>query len=73
MPRKMVRSAPPTTVRAARCRWWHPHVAVALQQGQKYGNIHARSGVIWGIPVKNFQRANARAPRVDFESASHKF
>ena len=27
-----------------------PHVAAALQEGQKYRTIHARSSAIWGIP-----------------------
>jgi hypothetical protein len=42
---------PPTTVRAARCAGGRPHLAAVLQEGRKYANIHARSGVIWGIPV----------------------
>ena len=51
MPGKMARSASPTTVRAADAL-----VAVLTSrlswEGQKYANIHARSGVIWGIPTQ---------------------
>jgi transposase len=43
---------PATTVRAAPCAGGRPHLAAVLQEGRKYANIHVRSGVIWGIPVK---------------------
>jgi hypothetical protein len=55
MPGKMARSAPLTTVRAARCEGGRLHLAAVLQEGRKYANIHARSGVIWGIPVHSRQ------------------
>ena len=58
MPGKMARSASLTTVRAARRAGGRPHLAAVLQEGRKYANIHARSGVIWGIPVHSRQSSS---------------
>ena len=52
MPAKMSRSAPTTTVPVARVVDSRPHLASVLQEGRKSTNIHAGSGVIWGIPDK---------------------
>ena len=41
--------SPSTIVRAARAAGSHPHLASVLLQGRKSANIHASSGVIWGI------------------------
>ena len=57
MPGKMARSAPLTTVRAARCAGGRPHLAAVLQERRKYANIHARSGVR-GIPVHSRQSSS---------------
>ena len=51
MPRKMARSAPSTTVRAARGTGSRLRLASVLQERRKSANIHARSGVFRGIPV----------------------
>ena len=51
MPAKMSRSAPTTTVPVARGVDSRPHLASVLQEGRKSTNIHAGSGVIWGIPA----------------------
>jgi hypothetical protein len=50
MPRKMARSAPSTTVRAARGAGNRLRLASVLREGRKSANIHTRSGVIRGIP-----------------------
>lgn len=55
MPAKMARSAPPTTVRAARSDGSCPNLAFILPEGRKTASIHANSGVIWGIPVRSTQ------------------
>ena len=39
------------------------HLAAVLQEGRKYANIHARSGVIWGIPDKAFAPARISRQR----------
>src|ERR1700720_4663260 len=52
MPVKIARSALSTIVRAARAAGSHPHLASVLQEGRNSTNIHAGSGVIWGIPAK---------------------
>ena len=44
--------SPTTTVPVARGVDSRPHLASVLQEGRKSTNIHAGSGVIWGIPVK---------------------
>jgi hypothetical protein len=49
MPRKMARSAPSTTVRAAQGAGSRLRLASVLQEGRKSANIHARSEVIRGI------------------------
>src|ERR1700730_2862856 len=41
--------SPSTIVRAARAAGSHPHLASVLLQGRKSANIHASSGVIWGM------------------------
>jgi len=43
--------SPSTTVPVARGVDRRPHLASVLQEGRKSPNIHAGSGVIWGIPV----------------------
>ena len=53
MPAKMTRSVPSAAVRAAGRAGSHPHLAWVLREGQKSARIHARSGVIWGIPAIN--------------------
>jgi hypothetical protein len=50
MPGKMARSAPSTTVRAARRASSRPHLV--LREGRKSANIYASLGFIRGIPVK---------------------
>jgi hypothetical protein len=40
-----------TTVLAGRMIQMVGHLAAVLQEGRKYRNIHARSGVIGGIPA----------------------
>ena len=42
--------SPSTSVRSARRAGSRLHLAAVLQDGRKYANIRARSGVIWGIP-----------------------
>ena len=42
--------SPTTTVPVARGVDSRPHLASVLQEGRKSTNIHAGSGVIWGIP-----------------------
>ena len=44
--------SPTTTIPVARGVDSRPHLASILQEGRKSTNIHAGSGVIWGIPVK---------------------
>jgi hypothetical protein len=44
--------SPTTTVPVARGVDSRPHLASILQEGRKSINIHAGSGVIWGIPGK---------------------
>ena len=51
MPWKMARSAPSTTVRAARRASSRPHLAAVLREGRKSANIYASLGFIRGIPV----------------------
>jgi hypothetical protein len=51
MPGKMARSAPSTTVRAARRASSRPHLAAVLRKGRKSANIYASLGFIRGIPV----------------------
>lgn len=51
MPMKMARSAPSTTVQDARDAGSRLYLASGLQEGRKSPNIHARSGVIRGIPI----------------------
>ena len=43
--------SPTTTIPVARGVDSRPHLASILQEGRKSTNIHAGSGVIWGIPV----------------------
>jgi hypothetical protein len=43
--------SPLGTVRAARVDCSRPHLASVLQEGRKNASIHARSEVIWRIPV----------------------
>jgi heme a synthase len=40
---------PSTSIRVTRGAGSGPHLAFVLREGRKYANIHARSGVIWGI------------------------
>jgi len=42
--------SPTTTIPVARGVDSRPHLASILQEGRKSTNIHAGSGVIWGIP-----------------------
>jgi tetratricopeptide (TPR) repeat protein len=64
MPRKMPRSAPPTTFRAARGADSRSHLASALPGGRKSPNIHPRSGLIWEIPVNiGYSITNSRPSR----------
>ena len=44
--------SPSTTVRAARGAGSRPHLVSFFQGSRKSANIHASSGVIWGIPAK---------------------
>jgi hypothetical protein len=67
MPGKMARSAPPTTVRAARCAGGRPHLAAVLQEGRKSANICTSSGAIRGIPVKSFSLTSASARPYDLD------
>jgi hypothetical protein len=46
--------SPSTTVRADRGDGSCPKLASILPEGQKTANICPNSGVIWGIPVKQF-------------------
>ena len=43
--------SPTTTIPVARGVDSRPHLASILQEGRKSTNIHAGSGVIWGIPA----------------------
>jgi hypothetical protein len=52
MPGKMAQICPSTKVRAVQDAGSRLHLASVLQEGRKNVNIHARSGVIWGIPGK---------------------
>ena len=52
MARKMARSAPSTTVWAARGTGSRLRPASGLQKGRRTTSIQAKSGVIRGIPVK---------------------
>jgi hypothetical protein len=51
MPAKMSRSAPRPPFRLREVSISRPHLASVLQEGRKSTNIHAGSGVIWGIPA----------------------
>jgi hypothetical protein len=59
--------SPSTIVRAARAAGSHPHLASVLLQGRKSANIHASSGVIWGMAgYTNFRGLEpAAASRLD--------
>src|SRR6266404_4275240 len=50
--------SPSTIVRAARAAGSHPHLASVLLQGRKSANIHASSGVIWGMSDSCYLVAN---------------
>ena len=59
MPAKMSRSAPRPPFRLREVSISRPHLASVLQEGRKSTNIHAGSGVIWGIPVETALSMNA--------------
>jgi hypothetical protein len=71
MPRKMVGSAPSTTARSDGGAGSRLHPGYQLQEGPKSENIHARSGVIRGVPIEMLpmgvnQRQLTTSPRVPF-------
>jgi hypothetical protein len=70
MPRKMPRSAPPTTFRAARAVSSRLRPALALQEGRKSPSIDAGSSVIRGIPAK--PRSASKNPSVAPWPPQHK-
>ena len=57
MPGKMARSAPRPPFGLPEVLGSRPHLASVLQEGRKNANIHARSGVIRGIPVETLAQA----------------
>jgi len=58
-----------TTVRAARVDGSRPNLASVLLESWESPNMHAGSGVIWGIPVKRLQ--GEIQPEMDRMSADH--
>ena len=53
--------SPSTSVRAARRAGSRLHLAAVLQEGRKYANIHARSGIISGSRINTSLPSEAEA------------
>ena len=61
MPGKMARSATRPPFGLPEGAGSRPHLASVFQGRRKSNNIHASSGVIWGIPLRSCRRSRSDA------------